>query len=139
MGEIVSDDGEIAFPSADFNNPPGGLINTTSGRAVGSSDSNHFINVQSVVVDSKDRLWVLDKARPAVGGDNILASPGGPKLMGFDLGNNATTPFKTITFPENVLPPTGYLNDVRFDLTPSLTDSGQGVAYITDSGELFTF
>lgn len=26
-----------------------------------------------------------------------------------------------------------YLNDVRFDLTPSLTSSGQGVAYITDS------
>lgn len=26
-----------------------------------------------------------------------------------------------------------YLNDVRFDLTPSITQSGQGVAYITDS------
>lgn len=135
LAEIVSDDGEVPFPNAEFNRPPGGLVNTTSGRAVGTSDSKHFINVQGAVLDSKDRLWVLDNGRPVVNGDNLLASPGGPKLMGFDLGKNSTTPFTTITFPENVLPPTGYLNDVRFDLTPSLTESGQGVAYIADSGE----
>lgn len=28
-----------------------------------------------------------------------------------------------------------YLNDVRFDLNASLTPSGQGVAYITDSSQ----
>ncbi|XP_006463858.1 hypothetical protein AGABI2DRAFT_138136 [Agaricus bisporus var. bisporus H97] len=132
--EIVNDDGEVAFPTEEFNTPPGGLTNSTSGRTVGSSDSEHVINAQGLIVDSKDRLWVLDKGRPSPGGDNLLAAPGGPKLMGFDLGANATTPFKTITFPERILPPTGYLNDVRIDLTPSLTDSGEGVAYIADSG-----
>jgi len=135
LGEIVDDEGEVPFPNLEFNQPPGGLLNTTSGRAVGSSDSNHFINVQTAVVDSKDRLWVLDKGRPAIGGDNLLAgAPGGPKLVGFELGKNENKPFKTVTFPENVLPPTGYLNDVRFDLRSSLTKSGQGIAYITDSG-----
>ncbi|KAF9446591.1 NHL repeat-containing protein [Macrolepiota fuliginosa MF-IS2] len=133
LAEITSDDTEVAFPNAAFNQPPGGLVNTTSGRAVGTSDSMHFINVQGAVMDSKDRLWVLDTGRPVVNGDNLLASPGGPKLMGFNIENNVTTPFMTITFPENILPPTGYLNDVRFDLTPSLTKSGQGVAYIADT------
>lgn len=134
LAEIVNDEGEVAFPNAELNTPPGGLVNSTSGQALGTSDSEHFINVQGAVVDSKDRLWVLDNGRPVVAGSNLLATPGGPKLMGFDLGTNATTPFKTITFPENVLPPTGYLNDVRFDMTSSLTESGEGVAYIADSG-----
>ncbi|TFK39760.1 major royal jelly protein-domain-containing protein [Crucibulum laeve] len=134
LGEIVSPTEEVAFPSAEFNTPPEGLVNTSSGRPLGSSDSKHFINVQAVVIDSRERLWVLDTGRPVVDGDNLLAALGGPKLMGFDLESNSTIPFTIITFPEDVLPPTGYLNDVRFDLTSSLTSSGKGVAYIADSG-----
>jgi hypothetical protein len=133
--EIVSDDGEVPFPNAEFNTPPGGLTNSSSGATLGSGDSEHAINTQGLVVDSKDRLWVLDKGRPSPGGDNLLASPGGPKLLGFDLTANATKPFKTITFPLNILPPTGYLNDLRVDLRSSLTGSGQGIAYISDSGK----
>lgn len=56
--------------------------------------------------------------------------------MGFDVANNATTPFTTITFTEDVLPPLGYLNDLRIDLTASLTNSGEGIVYLADSGEL---
>ncbi|KAF8889683.1 NHL repeat-containing protein [Infundibulicybe gibba] len=135
LGELVGPSTEVPFPSAAFNTPPAGLVNTTNGRSVGSSDSTHLINVQAAIVDAQERLWIIDTGRPVVGGDNLLATPGGPKLMGFDIsGNNSGTPFKTITFPENVLPPTGYLNDIRFDLTPALTASGKGVAYIADSG-----
>lgn len=134
LGEIVNSSTEVAFPSLEFNTPPGGLTNTTTGRVVGSSDSTHFINVQAAVVDGHERLWVLDTGRPVANGDNLLASPGGPKLMAFDIGGNAKTPFVTITFPESVLPPNGYLNDIRLDLTPNLTATGKGVAYIADSG-----
>ena len=51
--------------------------------------------------------------------------------MGVSLTNNSV--FQTILFPQTVAFPDSYLNDVRFDLTPSLTSSGAGVAYITDS------
>lgn len=134
LGEIVNATTEIPFPSRDFNIPPGGLVNTSSGRPLGSSDSTHFINVQAAVIDAKDRLWALDTGRPVVDGDNLPAVPGGPKLVGFDIGNNATKPFQTITFPESVLSPTGYLNDIRFDLRSNVTKSGKGIAYIADSG-----
>jgi len=40
---------------------------------------------------------------------------------------------KTIVFPTTVAFGDSYLNDVRFDLRPSVSASGQGVAYITDS------
>ncbi|KAG7096394.1 hypothetical protein E1B28_003837 [Marasmius oreades] len=138
VAEIVNATAEVPFPSLEFNTPPDGLVNTTSGRTFGSSDSQHFINVQAVVFDPKGRLWAMDTGRPVLeGGDNPPAAPGGPKLMGFDLNNsssNSTAPFKTITFTEDVLPALGYLNDVRFDLSPNLTASGEGIAYIADSG-----
>ncbi|KAL0567803.1 hypothetical protein V5O48_014196 [Marasmius crinis-equi] len=135
VAEIVNGTAEAPFPNLEFNTPPDGLVNTTSGRMLGSSDSNHFINVQAVVIDPKGRLWAMDTGRPVLeGGDNPPAVPGGPKLLGFDLDNNSSTPFKTITFPEDVLPALGYLNDIRFDLSSNLTASGDGIAYIADSG-----
>ena len=82
-----------------------------------------FVSVQSVVVDPDDRLWVLDTG-------SINFAPvveGGPKLVGIDLSTNKI--FKTIRFSGDVVLPTTYLNDVRFDLR-----RGEGgVAYITDS------
>ena len=82
-----------------------------------------FVSVQSVVVDPSNRLWVLD-----TGSVNFApVVEGGPKLVGIDLGTNRI--FKTIRFPSDVVLPTTYLNDVRFDLTKSEA----GVAYITDS------
>jgi sugar lactone lactonase YvrE len=84
-----------------------------------------FVSVQSVVVDPRDRLWVLDtgsiKMEPAI--------PNGPKLVGINLTDNRV--FKTIQFPSDVALPSTYLNDLRFDLR-----QGQdGVAYITDSSD----
>ena len=53
--------------------------------------------------------------------------PGAAKLVGVDLSTNRV--FKTVTFPSDVVLPTTYLNDVRFDLR-----RGQGgMAFITDS------
>lgn len=101
----------VAYPNAEIN------------RLDTARAAERFVSVQSVVVDPRNRLWVLDtgslKFAPVV--------PGGPKLVGVDLGTNRI--FKTIQFPSDVALPTSYLNDVRFDLRKG----HGGVAYITDS------
>ncbi len=86
---------------------------------------NHLISVQSIVVDPKDRLWLLDTGSIQFGPTQY----GGPKLVGVDLTTNKV--FKVIYFPRSVVPATSYLNDVRFDLRRG----HGGLAFITDSGE----
>ncbi len=83
-----------------------------------------LVSVQSVVVDPKDRLWVLDTGSIGFG----PTSYGGPKMVGIDLKTNQI--FKTILFPQDVALTTTYLNDVRFDLRRGT----EGFAFITDSG-----
>ncbi len=84
-----------------------------------------LVSVQSVVVDPKNRLWLLDTGSPMF----QPTSYGGPKLVGVDLQTNRI--FKKILFPQDVALETTYLNDVRFDLR-----RGQdGVAFITDSAD----
>lgn len=83
-----------------------------------------FVSVQSVVVDPKDRLWVLDTGSIQFG----PATYGGTKIVGIDLKTNQV--FKTILFPEDVALKNTYLNDVRFDLRRGT----EGFAFITDSG-----
>jgi sugar lactone lactonase YvrE len=98
------------FPNADWNRRD-------------KPQAQRLVSVQSVVVDSRDRLWMLDTGSVKFG----PTLPGGPKLVGVDLRTNRV--FKTILFPRNVALPTTYLNDVRFDLR-----RGQGgMAFITDS------
>ena len=82
-----------------------------------------FVSVQSVVIDPRDRLWVLDTGSLSFA--PVVA--GGPKLVGIDLKTNRI--FRTIEFPSDVALTTSYLNDVRFDLKRGQ----EGVAYITDS------
>jgi sugar lactone lactonase YvrE len=82
-----------------------------------------LLSVQSVVVDPKNRLWILDTGR-------IEWAPTverGAKLIGVDLQTNKV--FKVIIFPPTVALPQTYLNDVRFDLRKG----EEGTAYITDS------
>jgi sugar lactone lactonase YvrE len=83
-----------------------------------------FVSVQSVVVDPKDRLWVLDTGSIQFGPTTY----GGPKMVGIDLKTNKV--FKTIIFPEDVALKNTYLNDVRFNLKRGT----EGFAFITDSG-----
>lgn len=81
----------------------------------------HFVCVQSVVVDDKDRLWILDPANPKFAG----VVPGGPKLVEGDPKSGAVK--RVLLFPPEVAPKNSYLNDIR-------VDSRREVAYITDSG-----
>ncbi len=85
--------------------------------------AEHFISVQSVVVDAANRLWVLDTAAPG------FAAPtaGGAKLVAIDLATDKVV--RTLVLGPDVVLPTTYLNDVRFDLR----QGEGGVAYITDS------
>lgn len=107
----VKDGKEVAFPSAEMNNFHLG------------NQSDHLVAVQSVVIDPKDRLWILDTATINMG--PVL--DGGPKLVGIDLRTNQV--FKRINFPQDVALRTTYLNDVRFDLKRGQ----EGMAFITDS------
>ncbi|KAA0547459.1 gluconolaconase [Bacillus sp. BGMRC 2118] len=82
-----------------------------------------FISVQSVVADGRGTLWVLDTAAPN------FSEPikGGAKLVAVDLKTNTIR--RVYTFSEDVVLPTTYLNDVRFDFRVG----NAGYAYITDS------
>lgn len=106
--------------------------NIDQSSLAGANYQDYLIGVQSVVIDPADRLWILDTGRVLMpDGTLVFATYGGPKLVGVDLNTNEV--IKTIVFPQTVAFPDTYLNDVRFDLRPELTESGQGVAYITDS------
>lgn len=84
------------------------------------------------MIDSADRLWILDTGRALTpNGTLVGATYGGPKLLGVDLSTNEV--IKTIIFPTNVAYSDSYLNDIRFDLRSSSAPGGEGVAYITDS------
>ncbi|QXI31378.1 gluconolaconase [Pseudomonas vanderleydeniana] len=82
-----------------------------------------FISVQSVVADGRGRLWVLDTAAPGFSQPRA----GGAKLVAIDLASNQVV--KTLVFPANVILPSTYVNDVRFDFRVGQA----GVAYVTDS------
>jgi len=90
---------------------------------------DHFVCVQSVVVDGRDALWVLDPAAP------MLTSPvpNGAKLVKIDLASNQVV--HVIPFGPDVIRADSYLNDVRFDLasnTAYITDSGAGGLVVVD-------
>ncbi len=95
----------------------------------GADPGTHFICVQSVYVDSKDRLWVLDPANPMLMG--VVA--GGPKLMEVDLVKNEIV--RTVKFDSTIAPRASYLNDVRIDTeteTAFITESGLGALVVVD-------
>jgi len=104
--------------------------NLTINRPTSNADAEALVSVQSIVVDPRDRLWLLDTGSPLFeptkeGGPK----EGGPKLVGVDLTTD--TVFKTIIFPPDVALPTTYLNDIRFDLRRG----DDGMAFITDSSD----
>ncbi|KAF2445257.1 hypothetical protein P171DRAFT_521279 [Karstenula rhodostoma CBS 690.94] len=132
VAELVGNDTERAYPSVEINNPPGGSVNYSTYPATGANYQDYLIGVQSVVLDPLDRLWILDTGRALTPNSTLVpASYGGPKLICVDLSTDAVV--QTIVFPPTVAYADSYLNDVRFDLRAHLTESGQGVAYITDS------
>ncbi len=89
--------------------------------------ADHFVCVQSVTVDPRGFLWVLDPAAPG----NEFIKPGGPKLVKIDLRTNKVA--QVLSFDLSVAPQGSYLNDVR--VSPDgrhafMTDSGQRGALI---------
>ena len=98
-------------------------------QAANDTDAEHpeaaFVSVQSVVVDPADRLWVLDTGSPLF----TPPAPGAAKLVRVDLESDEIV--QKILFPPDVVLPTTYLNDVRFDLRRGEA----GTAFITDSAE----
>jgi sugar lactone lactonase YvrE len=86
------------------------------------SPQDHFVCVQSVVVDHHDNLWVVDAGAPAM--DFIV--PGAPKLVEISLATNTVT--RVIPLDESVAPQGSYMNDIRF--TPD-----DRYAFVTDSGQ----
>ncbi len=122
----------IAYPDAAMNDWPGRKSPDPAHYSNRQDNENHFVSVQSVVVDPANRLWVLDTGSPLLKN----AVPGGPKLVAIDLNTNKI--IKRILLPANIAGPTSYLNDVRFDLRQGSTagsDGVRGIAYITDSSE----
>ncbi len=85
-------------------------------------DTLSFNAVQSVYVDAKDRLWILDTNNPLFKG----VKSGGPYLYQFDLEINKM--ILSYTFPNSCFKSNSYFNDVR-------VDTHNEVAYITDSGD----
>src|SRR5207248_7508401 len=103
----LKDGKPVAYPNQDVNKAEG-------------DPAEQLVSVQSVVVDDRDRLWILD-----TGSINMRpAKPGGQKLICVDPANDRIV--KTFRFKSDVALPTTYLNDVRFD-------TERGVAFITDS------
>ncbi|MFK4135278.1 L-dopachrome tautomerase-related protein [Pseudomonas luteola] len=98
---------------------PDQAINTPDQKA----PAKHFISVQSVVADGQGRLWVLDTAAPKFS----APQPGGAKLVAIDLKSNKVV--KTLVFPANVILPSTYVNDMRFDFRTGK----EGTVYVTDS------
>lgn len=124
----------MPYPSVAWNSPPIGAINTSTYPVTSTNYQNHFIGVQSVVIDSTDTLWILDTGRAIDPATGILAlgTYGGAKLVAVNLTTNTVE--RTIVFPANVSFPDSYLNDIRFDLRTNLSDVGcKGAAYLTDS------
>jgi len=110
VGEVVQGK-SVAYPDAEINKLDLDHV------------KEHLVSVQSVVVDAKNRLWILDtgsiKMQPTI--------DGAPKLICVDLATNKVV--EKIEFPRDVALPTTYLNDVRFDLSRGKA----GMAFITDS------
>lgn len=80
-----------------------------------------FVCVQSVHVDAKNRLWILDPASPRFEG----VVSGAAKLVEVDLETDRVV--RVIRFDSSIAPEQSYLNDVRVDVE-------RNVAFITDSG-----
>lgn len=110
VGELMADGTVRPYPDAEMNS-----------WQVGDDPGQKFVCVQSVVVDQRGRLWILDPANPLFMG----VVENGAKLMQVDLETDQIV--QTIVFGRDVTPAASYLNDVRID-------TGAGTAYITESG-----
>ncbi len=109
--EIISPDQVEPFPPTRWNEP------FDAGNA-----ASRFVCVQSVYIDDRNDLWILDSGKSHFGG--VIA--GGPKLVRIDLDGNRVK--KVYPIGADAVRSDSYLDDVR-------VDAKRGVAYITDAGD----
>ncbi len=111
VAEVINGEA-VAYPNHQINH-----LDTTQ-------PTTHFLSAQSVYVDARDTLWVLDTGNLGSGTPLVV---GGPKLVAIDLTTNTVT--RTIVFPQSLLGTGTSLNDVRFDSARGAA----GFAYLSDS------
>lgn len=109
VGEIV-DDNLIPYPNL--------TLNTTDL----THPSETLISVQSVYIDEKNILWILDTAAP----NFSVPIKNGAKLLAVDLKTNQV--IRKYVFSSSIVLDTTYLNDIRIDYSKKTP-----YAYITDS------
>ena len=109
--EVLPDGTNKPYPDESWNSYADGDKNT----------AGKWVCVQSVTVDDKDHLWVLDPGNINMKG--VVA--GAPKLVQIDLSTNQVV--QNIPFGSDIAPEKSYLNDVRID-------NAREVAYLTESG-----
>ena len=98
--------------------PNAAIQNCTAGQ----DPSTCFINVQNVVLDSKNQLWVVDSGIAPM---TKIAMTNGSKLMSFDLKGNH---LRTYVIPQALYHDGMNANDVRINNTLGTN----GFAFITD-------
>ncbi|MEL6178480.1 MAG: L-dopachrome tautomerase-related protein [Myxococcota bacterium] len=120
-----SDDVPISVAVLDAQGKPTPFPNADWNRwAPGDDPAARWVCVQSVVVDARGDLWVLDPGNPKFAG----VIEGAPKLVRFDLSTPDADPKQVIRFAAPQITAQSYLNDIRFDRE-------REVAYMTDSGD----
>ncbi|MDX6613960.1 MAG: hypothetical protein QOD75_3146 [Blastocatellia bacterium] len=118
VAELAADGSLVPYPNAALNDWD---------KIPDESVRDHFVSVQSVVVDDDDALWILDPASPAF----LEVVPGGAKLLKVNLGSNEVE--RTYHFDNESAPPKAYLNDVRFAHGSAfMSDSGLGAIVVLD-------
>lgn len=126
VGEIVN--GKVLpYPNEELNS-----------WKLNSSEEKKFICVQSVYVDDKNFLWVLDPANPFFNG--VVEQ--GAKLYKINLKTDRI--IKTFNYNSDIVLTNSYLNDIRVDTKKEIayiTDSGTGAIIVTNlnSGESIRF
>jgi sugar lactone lactonase YvrE len=110
VAELKPGQPPIPYPTPDWNEVAYAQV----------SPERHFVCVQSVYVDSQDKLWVLDPGAP-----EFSSEIHGAKLVKIDLASNTIE--KIYRFNPGLAPPKSYLNDVRIDVK-------HHAAYISESG-----
>lgn len=118
VAEITESGKVIPYPNAEWNN-----------WDLSSSAENYLICVQSVYIDKKDQLWILDTGLDVRKG--IVEK--GAKLIRINLTTNQVE--QKILFDPTIIKPASYLNDIRVDTKKDyayITESGTGAIIVVD-------
>ena len=125
VGEIKKSGEIVPFPDKKWN----------SWNSDKKNPENYLVCVQSVVIDDKNHLWILDTGNPQFKG----VIPYAPKLMKVDLKTGEV--IDKIVFGFDVLKDNSYLNDLRINTKSKhiyITDSNDGaiVVYNYENGNI---